>query len=43
MLLNIQHETVYRYSAPVDYTIQHLRLTPRHGRLTGSLSGANQA
>lgn len=30
MLLNIQHETVYRYSAPVDYTIQHLRLTPRH-------------
>lgn len=29
MLLNIQHETVYRYSAPVDYTIQHLRLTPR--------------
>lgn len=30
MLLNIQHETVYRYSTPVDYTIQHLRLTPRH-------------
>ncbi len=30
MLLNIQHETVYRYSSPVDYTIQHLRLTPRH-------------
>ena len=29
MLLNIQHETVYRYSKPVDYTIQHLRLTPR--------------
>lgn len=29
MLLNIQHETVYRYSMPVDYTIQHLRLTPR--------------
>ena len=29
MLLNIQHETVYRYAAPVDYTIQHLRLTPR--------------
>lgn len=29
MLLNIQHETVYRYSTPVDYTIQHLRLTPR--------------
>ena len=30
MFLNIQHETVYRYSSPVDYTIQHLRLTPRH-------------
>lgn len=30
MLLNIHHETVYRYSTPVDYTIQHLRLTPRH-------------
>lgn len=30
MLLNIQHETVYRYSTPVDYTIQHLRLTPRN-------------
>lgn len=29
MLLNIRHETVYRYSSPVDYTIQHLRLTPR--------------
>lgn len=29
MLFNIQHETVYRYSMPVDYTIQHLRLTPR--------------
>ena len=29
MLLSIQHETVYRYSTPVDYTIQHLRLTPR--------------
>jgi transglutaminase-like putative cysteine protease len=29
MLLNIKHETVYRYSSPVDYTIQHLRLTPR--------------
>ena len=29
MLLNIQHETIYRYATPVDYTIQHLRLTPR--------------
>ncbi|MES2825985.1 MAG: transglutaminase family protein [Pseudomonadota bacterium] len=29
MLLNIHHETLYRYSSPVDYTIQHLRLTPR--------------
>jgi len=29
MLLNIQHETIYRYSEQVDYTIQHLRLTPR--------------
>ena len=30
MLLNIHHETLYRYSSPVDYTIQHLRLTPRY-------------
>lgn len=29
MLLNIRHETVYRYSHPVNYSIQHLRLTPR--------------
>lgn len=29
MLLNIQHETIYQYSQPVDYSIQHLRLTPR--------------
>lgn len=29
MLLHIHHETVYRYSEPVDYSIQQLRLTPR--------------
>lgn len=29
MLLQIQHETVYRYSTPIDYSIQYLRLTPR--------------
>lgn len=29
MLLNIRHETLYRYSHPVSYSIQHLRLTPR--------------
>lgn len=29
MLLHIQHETIYRYSMPVDYSIQQLRLTPR--------------
>jgi transglutaminase-like putative cysteine protease len=29
MLLDIRHETLYRYSAPQAYSIQHLRLTPR--------------
>lgn len=29
MKLIIQHSTVYRYEAPVNYTIQYLRLTPR--------------
>lgn len=29
MKLAIRHETLYRYSAPVTYTIQLLRLTPR--------------
>lgn len=29
MRLSILHRTVYRYSAPVQYTIQLLRLTPR--------------
>ncbi|BBB64880.1 transglutaminase [Undibacterium sp. YM2] len=29
MQLFIRHETIYRYSAPVTYTIQQLRLTPR--------------
>ena len=29
MRLAIEHETVYTYSAPVSYTIQVLRLTPR--------------
>jgi transglutaminase-like putative cysteine protease len=30
MILTIQHETIYRYTAPLSYTIQQLRLTPRH-------------
>jgi transglutaminase-like putative cysteine protease len=29
MILSIRHETVYRYTAPLTYTIQQLRLTPR--------------
>lgn len=29
MRLTIHHETLYRYSAPLAYTIQQLRLTPR--------------
>lgn len=29
MKLAIQHTTLYRYDAPVNYTIQYLRLTPR--------------
>jgi transglutaminase-like putative cysteine protease len=29
MLLTIRHETIYRYTAPLAYTIQQLRLTPR--------------
>ena len=29
MQLAIRHETLYRYSAPLTYTIQQLRLTPR--------------
>lgn len=29
MLLSIRHETVYRYTAALTYTIQQLRLTPR--------------
>lgn len=29
MLLNIQHETHYLYEYPVNYSLQHLRLTPR--------------
>lgn len=28
-MLSIRHETVYRYTAPLAYTIQQLRLTPR--------------
>ena len=31
MLLNIEHQTQYIYSKPVQYTIQQLRLTPRDG------------
>ncbi|MET3135772.1 transglutaminase-like putative cysteine protease [Undibacterium sp. GrIS 1.2] len=29
MKLSIRHETIYRYTAPLAYTIQQLRLTPR--------------
>jgi transglutaminase-like putative cysteine protease len=29
MLLSIRHETSYRYTAPLAYTIQQLRLSPR--------------
>jgi transglutaminase-like putative cysteine protease len=29
MRFTIQHETVYRYTSPVHYSIQQLRLTPR--------------
>ncbi|OWW20832.1 transglutaminase family protein [Noviherbaspirillum denitrificans] len=29
MLLSIRHETVYHYTAPLTYTIQQLRLSPR--------------
>lgn len=29
MLLTIRHETVYRYTEPLTYTIQQLRLSPR--------------
>jgi transglutaminase-like putative cysteine protease len=29
MLLSIRHETVYHYTAPLSYTIQQLRMTPR--------------
>ena len=29
MQLHIRHETVYRYTAPLSYTIQQLRLSPR--------------
>jgi len=29
MLLSIRHETTYRYTAPLTYTIQQLRLSPR--------------
>lgn len=46
MILSIRHETVYRYTAPVAYTIQQLRLTPRaesHQRsLTWNISTPGQ-
>jgi len=29
MLLDIRHETLYRYTSPATYSIQYLRLTPR--------------
>jgi len=31
MHLNIEHKTLYAFDAPVDYTIQQLRLTPQDG------------
>jgi transglutaminase-like putative cysteine protease len=31
MLLTIRHDTNYRYAAPVQYSIQQLRLTPANG------------
>jgi transglutaminase-like putative cysteine protease len=31
MRLFISHETVYRYAQPVNYSIQHIRLTPPSG------------
>lgn len=31
-MLAIRHETVYRYTAPIAYTIQQLRLTPRQDK-----------
>jgi transglutaminase-like putative cysteine protease len=31
MLLTIRHETSYRYGAPVQYSIQQLRMTPANG------------
>jgi transglutaminase-like putative cysteine protease len=43
MLLTIKHETVYRYSSPVDYTIQHLRLTPRSETQQQSLNWSIEA
>ena len=32
MILTIRHETVYHYTAPLAYTIQQLRLSPRTAR-----------
>jgi transglutaminase-like putative cysteine protease len=31
MLLTIRHATTYRYAAPVQYSIQQLRMTPANG------------
>ena len=41
MQLQVKHQTTYRYDAPVSYTIQSLRLSPRphHGRLGAELAG----
>ncbi|MFZ6771239.1 transglutaminase family protein [Undibacterium sp. SXout7W] len=38
MQLAIRHQTIYRYSAPLTYTIQQLRLTPRTELLQRVLS-----
>ncbi|MFZ6655737.1 transglutaminase family protein [Undibacterium sp. TJN19] len=38
MQLFIRHQTIYRYSAPLTYTIQQLRLTPRAEILQHAIS-----
>jgi len=43
MRLAIEHETIYRYSAPVSHSVQVLRLTPRAERQQRVLSWKLQA
>ena len=45
MKLSIRHETHYEYSAPLQYALQHLCLTPQanaHQALAALVSGAVQ-